>query len=114
MKNIEDSVFYFFLNNFLAFCFFSYLLVSIGHRTVPKSILIDINNVGKAWVILPPLLIVLLSVSKPVLKDVNPIVSDGPNINANGTARGAERIVYNTGDYKVYYTADHYNTFKEV
>jgi len=36
------------------------------------------------------------------------------DINANGTARGAERIVYNTGDYKVYYTADHYDTFKEV
>ena len=36
------------------------------------------------------------------------------DINANGTDRGAERIVYNTGNYKVYYTADHYNTFKEV
>ena len=36
------------------------------------------------------------------------------DINANGTQRGAERIVYNTGDYKVYYTNDHYNTFKEV
>ncbi len=36
------------------------------------------------------------------------------DINANGTSRGAERIVYNTGDYKVYYTDDHYNTFKEV
>ena len=36
------------------------------------------------------------------------------DINANGTSRGAERIVYNTGDYKVYYTNDHYNTFKEV
>ncbi|WP_407423458.1 ribonuclease domain-containing protein [Methanobrevibacter sp.] len=36
------------------------------------------------------------------------------DINANGTSRGAERIVYNTGDFKVYYTADHYNTFKEV
>ena len=36
------------------------------------------------------------------------------DINANGTARGAERIVYNTGDYKVYYTSDHYETFKEV
>jgi guanyl-specific ribonuclease Sa len=36
------------------------------------------------------------------------------DINANGTRRGAERIVYNTGDYKVYYTADHYNTFEEV
>ena len=36
------------------------------------------------------------------------------DINANGTSRGAERIVYNTGDYKVYYTDDHYSTFKEV
>ncbi|MBE6499285.1 MAG: ribonuclease [Methanobrevibacter thaueri] len=36
------------------------------------------------------------------------------DINANGTNRGAERIVYNTGNYKVYYTSDHYNTFKEV
>ena len=36
------------------------------------------------------------------------------DINANGTSRGAERIVYNTGNYKVYYTDDHYNTFKEV
>lgn len=36
------------------------------------------------------------------------------DINANGTSRGAERIVYNTGDYKVYYTNDHYNTFTEV
>ena len=36
------------------------------------------------------------------------------DINANGTDRGAERIVYNTGNYRVYYTADHYNTFKEV
>ena len=36
------------------------------------------------------------------------------DINANGTSRGAERIVYNTDDFKVYYTADHYNTFKEV
>ena len=36
------------------------------------------------------------------------------DINANGTSRGAERIVYNTGDFKVYYTNDHYNTFKEV
>lgn len=36
------------------------------------------------------------------------------DINANGTSRGAERIVYNSGDYKVYYTSDHYNTFKEV
>lgn len=36
------------------------------------------------------------------------------DINANGSSRGAERIVYNTGDFKVYYTADHYKTFKEV
>lgn len=36
------------------------------------------------------------------------------DINANGTSRGAERIVYNTGDYTVYYTNDHYNTFTEV
>ena len=36
------------------------------------------------------------------------------DINANGTSRGAERIVFNTGDFKVYYTSDHYNTFKEV
>ena len=36
------------------------------------------------------------------------------DINANGTSRGAERIVYNSGNYKVYYTSDHYNTFKEV
>ena len=36
------------------------------------------------------------------------------DINANGTSRGAERIVYNTGDYSVYYTNDHYKTFKEV
>lgn len=36
------------------------------------------------------------------------------DINANGTARGAERIVYNTGNFKVYYTSDHYNTFTEV
>ena len=36
------------------------------------------------------------------------------DINANGTSRGAERIVYNSGNYKVYYTQDHYNSFKEV
>lgn len=36
------------------------------------------------------------------------------DINANGTSRGPERIVYNTGDYRVYYTPDHYKTFKEV
>lgn len=48
------------------------------------------------------------------------ILPDSPDkyiecdINANGTSRGAERIVYNTGDYKVYYTDDHYETFTEV
>ena len=36
------------------------------------------------------------------------------DINANGTSRGAERIVYNTGNYKVYYTSNHYDSFKEV
>ena len=36
------------------------------------------------------------------------------DINANGTSRGAERIVYNSGNYKVYYTDDHYDTFTEV
>lgn len=36
------------------------------------------------------------------------------DIDANGTSRGAERIVYNTGNYKVYYTDDHYKTFKEI
>ncbi|WP_305514248.1 MULTISPECIES: ribonuclease domain-containing protein [unclassified Methanobrevibacter] len=36
------------------------------------------------------------------------------DIDANGTIRGAKRIVYNTGDYKVYYTENHYNTFEEV
>lgn len=36
------------------------------------------------------------------------------DINANGTSRGAERIVYNSGNFKVYYTPDHYETFKEV
>ena len=36
------------------------------------------------------------------------------DINANGTSRGPERIVYNTGNFKVYYTPDHYETFKEV
>ena len=36
------------------------------------------------------------------------------DINANGTSRGPERIVYNSGDFKVYYTSDHYETFKEV
>ena len=36
------------------------------------------------------------------------------DINANGTSRGPERIVYNNKTFKVYYTSDHYNTFKEV
>ena len=36
------------------------------------------------------------------------------DINANGPSRGAERIVYKTGDFKVYYTDDHYKTFREV
>lgn len=36
------------------------------------------------------------------------------DIDANGTSRGAKRIVYSTEDYKVYYTDDHYETFKEV
>jgi len=36
------------------------------------------------------------------------------DINANGTDRGPERIVYNSGNFKVYYTSDHYNTFKEI
>lgn len=36
------------------------------------------------------------------------------DINANGTSRGPERIVYNNETFKVYYTSDHYNTFKEV
>jgi ribonuclease. len=36
------------------------------------------------------------------------------DINANGTSRGPERLVYNTGNFKVYYTSDHYKTFKEV
>jgi guanyl-specific ribonuclease Sa len=36
------------------------------------------------------------------------------DIDANGTSRGAKRIVYSTENYKVYYTDDHYNTFKEV
>ena len=36
------------------------------------------------------------------------------DINANGTSRGPERIVYNSGDFKVYYTDDHYKTFREV
>ncbi|MBQ9025055.1 MAG: ribonuclease [Methanobrevibacter sp.] len=36
------------------------------------------------------------------------------DINANGTSRGAERIVFNTGDYRVYYTNDHYSSFVEL
>lgn len=36
------------------------------------------------------------------------------DIDANGTSRGAKRIVYSTEDYKVYYTEDHYNTFRQV
>ncbi|RAP54394.1 MAG: ribonuclease [Methanosphaera sp. rholeuAM130] len=36
------------------------------------------------------------------------------DIDANGTTRGAKRIVYSTDDYRVYYTDDHYNTFREV
>ncbi|MBR0473304.1 MAG: ribonuclease [Methanosphaera sp.] len=36
------------------------------------------------------------------------------DIDANGTSRGAKRIVYSTQDYKVYYTEDHYETFKEI
>lgn len=36
------------------------------------------------------------------------------DINANGTSRGAERIVYNTANFRVFYTNDHYNTFVEL
>ena len=36
------------------------------------------------------------------------------DINANGTSRGPERIVYNEGTFKVYYTPDHYESFVEV
>lgn len=36
------------------------------------------------------------------------------DIEANGTNRGAKRIVYSTENYKVYYTDDHYSTFKEI
>ena len=36
------------------------------------------------------------------------------DINANGTSRGAERIVYNTGTFQVYYTSNHYNAFVEL
>lgn len=36
------------------------------------------------------------------------------DINANGTSRGPERIVFNSQTFQVYYTSDHYKTFKEV
>ena len=36
------------------------------------------------------------------------------DINANGTSRGPERIVYNEDTFKVYYTPDHYESFVEV
>lgn len=36
------------------------------------------------------------------------------DINANGTSRGPERIIYNNDTFQVYYTSDHYKTFKEV
>lgn len=36
------------------------------------------------------------------------------DIDANGTSRGSKRIVYSTENYKVYYTDNHYQTFKEV
>lgn len=37
------------------------------------------------------------------------------DINTNGqSARGAERIVYSTDDFKIYYTDDHYSTFTEI
>ncbi|RAP53608.1 MAG: ribonuclease [Methanosphaera sp. rholeuAM270] len=36
------------------------------------------------------------------------------DIDANGTSRGPKRIVYSTEDYRVYYTEDHYETFKEI
>ena len=36
------------------------------------------------------------------------------DINANGTERGPERIIYNNETFQVYYTNDHYRTFKEV
>lgn len=36
------------------------------------------------------------------------------DINANGTSRGPERIVFDNQTFKVYYTSDHYKTFKEV
>ncbi len=36
------------------------------------------------------------------------------DINANGTSRGPERIIFNSETFQVYYTSDHYKTFKEV
>ncbi|OED29832.1 ribonuclease domain-containing protein [Methanosphaera sp. WGK6] len=36
------------------------------------------------------------------------------DIDANGTNRGAKRIVYSTENYKVYYTSNHYETFTEI
>lgn len=36
------------------------------------------------------------------------------DINANGTNRGAERIVFDTITFKIYYTSDHYSTFVEL
>ena len=36
------------------------------------------------------------------------------DIDANGTSRGAKRIVYSTTNYKTYYTEDHYNSFIEI
>ena len=60
------------------------------------------------------------SIGGDVFTNRQHVLPDSPNkyiecdINANGTSRGAERIVYNTGDYSVYYTDDHYKTFKEV
>ena len=37
------------------------------------------------------------------------------DINTNGQSdRGAERIVYSTDDFKIYYTDDHYATFTEI
>lgn len=36
------------------------------------------------------------------------------DIDANGTSRGAKRIVYSTENYKVYYTEDHYESFTQI
>lgn len=36
------------------------------------------------------------------------------DIDANGTSRGAKRIVYSAEDYRVYYTDNHYESFKEI